>query len=248
LRHRFWFGLSQRVRWSRGVHREIPAQSLTLSIPEQAQRIAALQSRYQVCFEAQFSAATCLNNYEYLDILDRFWSQAELEAPSGAQVCDVGCANFCYAPALQAFFRPRSLVGVEIEGYRLYRDGRTRSDYAAGYVSAVPGARFLVADYLSLELPADCITAWFPFVTARAILAWRLPLGLLRPQRLFERVAQNLSAGGLFIMINHGLEEAAIAESLCAATSLRRLAISAAEGELSRHRLRPAVITAWRKP
>ena len=33
--------------------------------------------------------------------------------------------------------------------------------------------------------PADLITAWFPFLTPAAILAWRLPLSLLAPERLF---------------------------------------------------------------
>ncbi len=206
-----------------------------------------MQSRYQVRFEAGLSAATSLNNYEYLDILDRFWSQAGLDRPLGLRVCDVGCANFCYAPAMQAFFQPRSLLGVEVEGYRLYRDGRTRIDYAKGYLEALPDARFLVADYLDLELPADLITAWFPFVTAPAILAWRLPLSLLRPQRLFARIGTNLSAGGMFVMVNHGLQEAAYADDLCNAACLRRVALSASEGPLSGHRALPAVISAWRK-
>ena len=61
-----------------------------------------------------------------------------------------GCASFWYAAALEAFFRPRALVGVDVEGYRLFKDGRTRSDYAAGYVGQRPNARFVVADYLTV--------------------------------------------------------------------------------------------------
>src|SRR5271165_2876905 len=181
LRHRFWYGVSERLRWSRGVFYEAPANALPAPGPRQAQRIAALQSRYQVKFENHLNAATSYNNYEYLDILDRAWSAAGLTLRAGGELCDVGCANFWYAEALQAFFRPQRMLGVEVEGYRLYRDGHTRIDYATGYLARVPNARFLIADYRGCELPADLITAWFPFVTAQSILAWRLPLVLLEP-------------------------------------------------------------------
>ena len=144
---------------------------------------------------------TSLNNYEYLDILDHAWSASGAPGrPTPARdglLCDVGCASFWYAAALEAFFRPRAMVGVDVEGYRLFKDGRTRSDYAAGYVGQRPNARFVVADYLGYAEPADVITAWFPFLTPRAILAWRLPLSLLRPERLFRQIHHNLRPGGM---------------------------------------------------
>jgi SAM-dependent methyltransferase len=245
LRHRFSFGLSERLRWSRGPFHESPALVLPGS-SEQAERIAALQSRYQVKFEARLAQATSLNNYEYLDLLDRLWQAAGLAPPRSGVLCDVGCANFCYAAALQAFFRPASLVGVEIEGYRRYRDGHTRIDYAAGYLALLPQARFVVADYAGLELAADVITAWFPFVTPQAILAWRLPLSFLTPVRLFARVRANLRPGGLFVMANHGLAEAAIAADLCAAAGLTSVGRHVGAGPLNAHRLAPAVLSAWR--
>jgi len=58
LRHRFWYGISERVRWSRGVLHETPARELPGVAFEQRQRIAALQGRYQVHFEERMSAAT----------------------------------------------------------------------------------------------------------------------------------------------------------------------------------------------
>ena len=69
------------------------------------------------------NAATSVNNYEYLDLLDRGWADSGLPRPEGGAVCDVGCASFWYAAALQAFFRPGQLVGVEVEGHRLFRNG-----------------------------------------------------------------------------------------------------------------------------
>ena len=212
---------------------------------EQTRRIAALQERYGVRFELALSAATSANNYEYLDILDRAWARSGLARPGGGVVCDVGCASFWYASALHAFFRPRELVGVEVEGYRLFKDGRARIDYASGYVGALPNARFVVADYANLELPADVVTAWFPFLTPGAILAWRLPLSMLKPEHLFARICGNLNPDGRLVMVNHGSDEAGRAATLCDAAGLRLMFRQAEVGTLSAHRRQPAVLSCW---
>jgi SAM-dependent methyltransferase len=245
LRHRFWFGVSERIGWSRGAILETPTHDLPALEFEQAQRIAALQTRYQVKFESRMSPGTSINNYEYLDILDRAWTQSALPRTAGGVVCDVGCASFWYAATLQVFFRPRELVGVEVEGHRLFRDGHTRIDYANGYVAEIPQARFVVADYVACELPADVITAWFPFLTPAAILAWRLPLSLLAPERLFARISRNLRPGGILVVVNHGLREAALAAQLCGAAGLMARSRLAAPGVFSAYRAMPAVISCW---
>jgi SAM-dependent methyltransferase len=196
------------------------------------------------------TAATSINNYEYLDILDRAWRadprpQTRADPPAGGVLYDVGCASFWYAGALQAFFRPARLRGVEVEGHRLFRDGRTRIDYARGYLADFPDAEFIVADYAELAGAADIISAWFPFLTPAAILAWRLPLSLLAPQRLFAQIRENLRPGGLFVMVNHGWEEAALAHDLCAAAGLWQVSSYGAPGVLSGHRALPAVLSRW---
>lgn len=246
LRHGFWFGVSERIRWSRGAFAETPVHELCTVNHEQAERIAALRGRYQVRFEARMSAATSTNNYEYLDILDRGWHESGMPRPAGGTLCDIGCASFWYAAALQAFFRPDRLVGVEIEGHRLFRDGRSRIDYAAGYLAPLPNARFVVADYTDYPEPADIISGWFPFLTPTAILAWRLPLSLLAPERLFRRIRHNLRPGGLFFMVNHGPEESQLAQRLCDAAGLTMMARWAGSCTFSRHRLQPPVLSWWR--
>jgi SAM-dependent methyltransferase len=241
-----WLTVSERVRWSRGAFCETPAGDLPPLPQAQAQRIAALKRHYEVRFESLLGAASSLNNYEYLDILDRAWSGAGLAPPAAARVCDVGCASFWYAPAMSAFFRPADLVGFEVEGHRLFRDGRSRIDYAHGYVGALANARFVVADYASVEATHDVITAWFPFLTATAILAWRLPLSLLRPARLFARIRANLAPGGLFFMVNHGAQEASLAAQLCAATGLIQSWRAPLLSVLGQQRLEPPVASLWR--
>jgi hypothetical protein len=245
LRHRLWYDISERVRWSRGAYHETPARELPALTLEQSQRIAALRSRYQVHFELGMNAATAINNYEYLDILDRAWAGLELGRPFGGLLCDIGCASFWYAGMLQAFFSPARIVGVEVEGYRLLRNGHTRYDYARGYLSDLADGSFVIADYAGYHLPAEVITAWFPFVTPAAILAWRLPLSLLTPRRMFERIFHNLKPGGLFVMVNHGPIEAELAHELCDAAGLRFRGRSSEPGILSGHRPVPAVLSCW---
>ncbi len=211
----------------------------------QSERIAALRTRYQVKFEERLSAPTALNNYEYLDILDRAWAQHGWAHPRNGVLCDIGCASFWYAATLQHFFLPRELIGIEIEGHRLFATGHARIDYAAGYLAPLSNARFVLADYVNCDLTADVITAWFPFVTAPAILAWRLPLSLLQPEALFARVARNLRPGGCFVMVNHGSQEAQIAQAGCAAAGLLHRGTLSASGVLSEHRPRPAVLSVW---
>jgi SAM-dependent methyltransferase len=248
LRHGFWYGVSERLRWSRGVFEEAPAGELCIAERELDERIAALRERYQVQFEQRMSAATSANNYEYLDILDRGWAAAGLTRPAGGVLCDVGCASFWYAATLHAFFRPDRMVGVEVEGYRLFRDGRARIDYASGYLRQLPAARFVVADYADYQEPADVITSWFPFLTPAAILAWRLPLSLLAPARLFRQIQHNLRPGGVFFMVNHGLKEATLAVELCSAAGLKMTARWGETGTLSGYRMNPPVLSWWTRP
>jgi len=127
---------------------------------------------------------------------------------------DIGCASFWYAATLQIFFRPDRMVGVEVEGHRMFRDGRARIDYAAGYLAELrPRGSWSRTTQQPKSLPTS-FTAWFPFLTPAAILAWRLPLTLLAPERLFRQIRHNLRADGLYFMVNHGLQEAESAKSL----------------------------------
>ena len=244
-RHAFWFALSRRIRWSRGAYREKPAGQLMGLSAEQDERVTALRGRYEVQFEQRLGQHSSTITYEYLDILDRAWHAWGRAPPQGGVVCDVGCASFWYAAALQAFFRPERLIGVEVEGHRLFRDGRARIDYALGYLADLPNARFVVADYTRFEQPADMITAWFPFLTSTAILAWRLPLSLLRPESLFARIKHNLKPDGLFVMINHGASEADLAAGRCSAAGLEQRGRWQDAGALSCYRLAPPVLTWW---
>ena len=191
--HAFWYHLGERFAWSRGAYRERPVRRLSQLSGIQQARIASLQRRFRVGFERQAEQSTALKQYDYLEVLERTWSALGLPYSVGGAVQDMGSSNFWYAAALHAFFQPSELVGVEVEGYRIYTNGYSRLDYAHGYIQNLPNTQFIVGNYAGYDHPADVVTAWYPFVTPDPVLAWRMPLSVLTPHALFSRVAHNLT-------------------------------------------------------
>ncbi len=215
LYHELGYRLSERVRWSRRPYHEVPVERLTDLASWQTALIDRLQARYEIRFESRYGQHTSLANYAYLDLLDQAWTSTGRTIPRSGLVTDVGCANFWYARTLHRFFRPATLTGVDVEGFRLYPTGYSRYDAAAGYIADLPHTSFAIANYCERNEQVDVITAWFPFVTPAPVLAWRLPLTVFSPERLFARIARNLAPGGTFVMVNQGTEEAAIAADYC---------------------------------
>lgn len=244
--HAFWYRLGQGLCWSRGVYRERPVGRFSGLSGHQQAGVARLKRRFVVRFERYYGQQTALKGYDYLDILDRAWISWGQPRPVGPVVHDVGSSNFWYARALHTFFQPSSLTGIEVEGYRIYANGYSRWDYAQGYVQDLERTRFVVADYAEFEQPADVVTAWYPFVTPAPVLAWRLPLAMFTPHTLFSRIASNLTATGLLVMVNQGPEEAAIAATLCREVGLAWLGSYDAQATLRFRPVHPVV--SWWSP
>ncbi|MGC4097453.1 MAG: hypothetical protein QM706_10085 [Nitrospira sp.] len=231
------------MSWSRGTYRERPAERLRNLSGIQQERMASLRRRFRILFEQRVEQITALKQYDYLDILDQAWSALKLPLIRGGIVQDIGSSNFWYAAVLHTFFRPMEMVGIEVEGHRLYLNGYSRLDYAHGYIQDLPNTQFFIGDYAYYSRPADVVTAWYPFVTPGPVLAWRMPLSVLDPEALFSRVAQNLPPHGLFIMVNQGREEAEIAAVWCKKVGLAGYGSCEVNATL-RPRL-PAVVSCW---
>lgn len=242
--HGFWYHLGERLAWSRGIYRERPAQELHDLSGVQYERITSLQRRFRVRFEQRATQTTALRQYDYLDLLNQGWSALRLPTSTGGTVQDIGSSNFWYAPVLHTFFRPTKLIGVEVEGHRMYINGYSRHDYAQGYIQDLPNTEFHIQDYRSYDSPADIITAWYPFVTPAPVLAWRLPLSLFAPQVLFSQVAANLQPHGLLLMVNQGRDEATIAASWCNKVGLVQYGSCELRSNL-RPRLPVPVLSCW---
>lgn len=245
--HAFWYHLGERLAWSREIYRERPAEKLYDLNGVQYERIASLQQRFRVRFERRATQATALRQYDYLDLLDQGWSTLRLPSSAGGTVQDIGSSNFWYAPVLHTFFRPTRLIGIEVEGYRMYINGYSRHDYALGYIQDLPNTEFHIQDYCHYSSPANIITAWYPFVTPAPVLAWRLPLSLLAPEVLFSQVVRNLQPHGLFVMVNQGRDEATIAASWCRQVGLIHYGSCELRSSV-RPRLPPPLLSCWMRP
>ncbi len=148
---------------------------------------------------------------EVIAFLERFDWPAPTEEHAFLTIADVGCRNFFLAPALDSFFRARgwepALHGIEIDAYRRLSNLRTRRQYGEFYAAQVPQAEFHAMDFLKWKSGLDCILLLHPFVKARSVLAWGLPLKVLRPEAIFQHAAEKLIPGGLMLVSSPTPEE-----------------------------------------
>ncbi len=245
FRHGVSLWISERTGRAHRVAHETPVGALTGLSPSQAARLDKLRSRYRVHFELTQDEAGALQAYEYLDLLDQALQAWDTKARHGLVVHDVGCASFAYASALVALLRPARLTGVELEGYRRLRGGYNRAEKAAANVRHLPNTSFVIADYASYAHPADLIIAFFPFVTPAPVLGWRMPLTVLNPTALLQRIHANLGPSGEFWMINHSSQEAATATVYAQSAGMSLLRRHECESAL-RSRDAAPVISVWR--
>ncbi len=158
------------------------------------------------------------DNLYLLAALEEIFAGARIEHPRERplRLVDVGSKSFSYAFALERFLgrsgqaksRPVELLGVELDGHVVYRDLRSRADYADAYLAqlASGAARYRVADFCDVRGTFDVVTMFFPFVTKRALVAWGLPLAVFDPERLV-RHALAVGRGGLICALSQTEEE-----------------------------------------
>ncbi len=165
------------------------------------------------------------DNVYWLDALERLLGDRTLgqtDATSAFRVVDVGSKNFNYAFALERFFRNRvgpgralALVGIELDGHVIYRDWRSRCDYAEAYARQTenPGVVYRVADFAALKGETfDVATLLFPFVTEAALVRWGLPLRFFEPKRLLAKAIEVTPKGYLFVFSQTEAERDALVE------------------------------------
>lgn len=197
-------------------------------------------------FENRLRQSLAVANYLYLDLLDRAEDVFQwVPRPSGTLV-DVGSQHFYYAQALHAFFQPKALTGVEVEGYRVGQDGHSRVDYARAYIRDVPNTQYQIRDFCDFNEAVDGITCFYPFFEPVALVRWRLPLKVFHPKRLVQAMERALRHQGFVFMVNSGEEEGAIARQLMAETSLKLVGQFTCFDPLTEWKAYP-VVGLWRK-
>jgi len=187
-----------------------------------AQRLVReLEQLYDL--QALRARSTLLVYAENLALLERLEALASslpptLAGTSTLQAVDVGAGAFQYATGLHRWLQrlARSqpagitplpevrLRGIELDGYRLYRDGHSRADHAVSHAAlAGAGVQYEVADFRRLAVPPqDVVTLLYPFLSTYPVLQWGAPLSQLRPGGLLERAVAALRPGGWLVVAN----------------------------------------------
>jgi SAM-dependent methyltransferase len=221
LLNQLTYPLRQALRWRRPGYREAAADpAAVIAAHPQCERLQALVAAYRPALADRYDAANIIENLDVLHLLDTARSLVAWHPPATPlRVLDVGSKNFYYAAALAAFWGAQapvaSLLGVEIDAYRVYRDGYSRHDYADAYRAGLPGVEFLAADVRAVTDRFDAITLLFPFVIALPLVKWGLPVGLLAPEDVLSHVWGLLEPGGLLIIANQDEAEAAVQDAIC---------------------------------
>jgi len=188
-------------------------------------REGELRERYQLDpLRTRSTAAVYRKNLYLLDILERAALGLDLP-PCGKgplKALDVGAQDWHYVFALERWLAQGTAVrgagadrhvilrGVELDGYGIYPDLRSRCDYARAYGTQTgnPSVAYEVADFLKVAgADLDVITWFYPFVARHHLLLWGLPLRHFAPARLIEKAARMLRPGGWLVAFTHTLPE-----------------------------------------
>ncbi|BAU29258.1 hypothetical protein DFP93_13221 [Aneurinibacillus soli] len=210
-----FFKLRSRIRWSRSGYRIVhPGVSISYT-GEVRNRFNQLCTAYPTVqtWAREMDEALFRRNVLVLDWLDQFGRRVgEIHRPGSW--LDIGSKNFDYAYAFRAIQAAggdahASLSGVELDGYRVYRDGYSRYDHAM-YHAARTESTYMVDDVLEAKLlSARTVTLLFPFVFAEPLLLWGLSPGAYRPQDIYDRALALTESGGELRIANQGEREAA---------------------------------------
>lgn len=120
-------------------------------------------------------------------------------------VCDVGTKNFSIAPVLDEIFLKQNktvtIHGIEVDAYRRLSNFYTRADYARYFAKKARKAQFHPINFLDFSEVLDVIFLLNPFVSKEPLLAWGLPLPLLKPHEIFQHAQQLLKQKGGFMVL-----------------------------------------------
>lgn len=232
------FRIRQTLRWSRG-RPELADESKEglfdylegsesdggkgspLSVAEAEARERALREYYRLdgLYRASTRALYRKNLY-LIDILEKAAEGLPIPAPGSREVSalDIGSQDWHYVYGLERWLRHGGRVearqvalrGVEVDGYGIYPDFRSRKDYAQAYAGQTgnPEVTYEVRDFLEAGGGGlDIVTLFYPFVTRHHLLLWGLPLRYFQPARMMAKAASLLKPGGWLLVFTHTLKE-----------------------------------------
>lgn len=227
MRNQLAFGVRSGLQWKGLPYRE-PAESKENLFQHRsngvnlAQREAVLIQAYDLAdFKAGSTRSRYLETLTFLEHLE--YSLGKLsESRISQDSCrwlDVGAKNWSYVIALHRYLQrvaagESRLHGIELDGYRVYTDLRSRANYARTYIDGLSGVTYEVGDVLAHTESYDVVSLFLPFVFMEPCLAWGLPARHFQPQAFLAHVMDLVRPGGWLLIVNQGEDEMAEQERL----------------------------------
>ena len=217
------YPLRQVIRWQRGglhlpdqpkdhLYDHLPAFERQLAL-ESARRLLA---EYHLEWLYTHSTADIYReNLFYLALLEAALQSVPVELPDHLTVADIGPSAWFYVQSLYAVLcwrccpsrRQVTLIGYERDAYRVYRDFRSRYDYATAYIANLDGVQYMPRAFEKNPATFDLITLLFPFIFLHDHLEWGLPTTLFNPTQLLADAWVSLKPGGVMLIVNQGETE-----------------------------------------
>lgn len=210
------FPLRRLVRWRRGGVAFAPEPKAGLFSGEAEAEAARLVATYGLGdWEARSNRHDFAVSLGYLQGLERAFREAGVQLPARVAALDAGPSDWFYVQVQHALLsrygaaraREVALDGVELDAYRLYKNLRSRHDWAMSYIGDLAGVRYLAQDVRGYAQRVDLAFMLYPFLFAEDHNRWGLPRGYLRPQALLAHVSGLIRPGGYLVIANQGAAE-----------------------------------------
>jgi SAM-dependent methyltransferase len=198
------------------------------------------------------SADNYRQNLFYLEMLERAFSEADVQITQDIVAADIGPSDWFYVKVLHAAHkwwnslsgRAVWLTGYEADAFRVYPNGFSRYDFAQSYIQGLEKVQYIPNKFSRQAEKYDLITMLFPFVFIKDHLKWGLPLRRFNPIKLLRDVLDSLKPGGVLIIVNQGEAEHLVQQDMLLSENIRPAAAFQHTSQLYRYKLIRYVLVA----
>ena len=169
-----------------------------------------LETHYRMGALRKFlNAETYLKNLYTLSVLEEMLLFLEEHGPE-IDVLEPGSQDFARLPAMRLFFEAHGIqpkiTALELDPYPVLNGLHSRADKAEYYRNILrPTAdTYHAADFFLWRAKADCVLAFYPFVSPHPALAWGIPAEFGDAELWVESFVRTLRPNGLLLVVHQG--------------------------------------------
>ena len=127
------------------------------------------------------------------------------------KILDIGSKNWFYAKGEYNYFNSFcsnfSLIGIELDAYRLYSNFYSRYEVAQYHIKDLKNTEYKAENLLNINEKFDYITWFLPFIFKNSLIYWGLPQKYYQPEILLNHAYNILNKDGQLLIVNQGIKE-----------------------------------------